>query len=187
MSELSCFSRAMVGEAMERGETNERRERKQRTDEPLTLLFAHTDTDPELYDVSALPPSVLEALEADSFWCLSKLLDGIQDNYIFAQPGIQRQVKRMRELCERVDGAFPLPSSSLLLPPSSFSHASPRFARTRTLSYSFSETRLTSSLSATPNSSTSAPPRIPLGRIHPIRLPVDELPIDERDERQVHR
>lgn len=68
----------------------------------LTPLIA---TDPEEYDVSALPPSVLEALEADSFWCLSKLLDGIQDNYIFAQPGIQRQVARMKELCSRVDGA----------------------------------------------------------------------------------
>ena len=62
-----------------------------------------TDSDPELYDVSALPPSVLEALEADTFWCLSKLLDGIQDNYIFAQPGITRQVARMKELCSRVD------------------------------------------------------------------------------------
>ena len=60
--------------------------------------------DPETYDVSALPPGVLESLEADSFWCLSKLLDGIQDNYIFAQPGIVRQVARMRELCSRVDG-----------------------------------------------------------------------------------
>lgn len=63
--------------------------------------------EPEQYDVGALPPSVLEALEADSFWCLSKLLDGIQDNYIFAQPGIQRQVARMKELCSRVDGESP--------------------------------------------------------------------------------
>jgi hypothetical protein len=66
------------------------------------------DGDPELYDVSYLPPTALEALEADTFWCLSKLLDGIQDNYIFAQPGIQRQVARMKELCHRVDGTFPV-------------------------------------------------------------------------------
>lgn len=51
---------------------------------------------------------MLAALEADSFWCLSKLLDGIQDNYIFAQPGIVRQVGRMKELCKRVDGESPL-------------------------------------------------------------------------------
>lgn len=63
------------------------------------------DADPETFDVSVLAPEVLEALEADSFWCLSKLLDGIQDNYIFAQPGIQRLVKKMETLCGRVDGA----------------------------------------------------------------------------------
>lgn len=62
------------------------------------------ESDPELYDVALLPPHALEALEADSFWCLSKLLDGIQDNYIFAQPGIQRQVRRMSELVARIDG-----------------------------------------------------------------------------------
>ena len=43
-------------------------------------------------------------IEADSFWCLSKLLDGIQDNYTFAQPGIQNKVRQLKELIERVDG-----------------------------------------------------------------------------------
>jgi len=68
------------------------------------------DCDPEDYDISALPPEALLALEADTFWCLSKLLDGIQDNYIFAQPGIHRQVARCQELCARVDGRFRLQS-----------------------------------------------------------------------------
>lgn len=67
------------------------------------FLGSYIDSDPEEYDVAALPAGVLDALEADCFWCLSKLLDGIQDNYIFAQPGIQRQVAKMRELCSRVD------------------------------------------------------------------------------------
>uniref|UniRef100_A0A093VMP3 TBC1 domain family member 22B n=1 Tax=Talaromyces marneffei PM1 TaxID=1077442 RepID=A0A093VMP3_TALMA len=44
-------------------------------------------------DPGQLPRSVLDAVEADSFWCLTKLLDGIQDNYIYAQPGIQRQAE----------------------------------------------------------------------------------------------
>lgn len=48
---------------------------------------------------------MLNAIEADSFWCLSKLLDGIQDNYIAGQPGIQRSVRRMSELVARIDGA----------------------------------------------------------------------------------
>lgn len=63
-----------------------------------------TDTDPELFDVGHLDATVLSAIEADSFWCLSKLLDGIQDNYISQQPGIQRLVKRMSELVKRIDG-----------------------------------------------------------------------------------
>jgi TBC1 domain family member 2 len=49
----------------------------------------------------------MNAVEADSFWCLSRLLDGIQDNYISAQPGIQRSVKRMAELVARIDGLLP--------------------------------------------------------------------------------
>jgi hypothetical protein len=53
---------------------------------------------------------VLNAIEADSFWCLSRLLDGIQDNYIFAQPGIQRSVRRMAELVGRIDGISLRPS-----------------------------------------------------------------------------
>ena len=46
------------------------------------------------------------ALEADCYWCLSKLIDGIQDHYTFAQPGIQRQIFRMREVADRVDSAL---------------------------------------------------------------------------------
>ncbi|KAE8257592.1 hypothetical protein A4X13_0g2253 [Tilletia indica] len=67
------------------------------------FLSAYIDSDPEQYDVAHLPSHALQALEADTFWCLSKLLDGIQDNYIFAQPGIQRQVKLMAELVARID------------------------------------------------------------------------------------
>ena len=57
-------------------------------------------------DPSQLPRSVLDAVEADSFWCLSKLLDGIQDNYVFAQPGIQRQVAALRDLTTRIDSGL---------------------------------------------------------------------------------
>ncbi|KAL4998112.1 rab-GTPase-TBC domain-containing protein [Aspergillus recurvatus] len=54
-------------------------------------------------DPGQLPRSVLDAVEADSFWCLTKLLDGIQDNYIYAQPGIHRQVRALRDLTMRID------------------------------------------------------------------------------------
>ncbi|CAG9855309.1 unnamed protein product [Phyllotreta striolata] len=42
-------------------------------------------------------------VEADSFWCLSKFLDSIQDNYVFAQIGIQKKVLQLEELIKRVD------------------------------------------------------------------------------------
>jgi hypothetical protein len=65
-----------------------------------------TDADPEEFDAIFLEADILSAIEADSFWCLAKLLDGIQDNYITAQPGIQRQVKRMCELVQRIERGF---------------------------------------------------------------------------------
>lgn len=66
-----------------------------------------TDPDVEFgMDPGQLPRPVLDAVEADSFWCLTKLLDGIQDNYIHAQPGIQRQVAALRDLTSRIDGAL---------------------------------------------------------------------------------
>ncbi len=66
-------------------------------------------TDPNIesgMDPGQLPKPVLDAAEADSFWCLTKLLDGIQDNYISAQPGIQRQVGALRDLTTRIDAGL---------------------------------------------------------------------------------
>lgn len=57
-------------------------------------------------DPGQLPRSVLDAVEADSFWCITKLLEGIQDNYIYAQPGIHRQVRALRDLTMRIDSAL---------------------------------------------------------------------------------
>lgn len=68
-----------------------------------TFLSAYIEVDPEKYDPGKLPKYVLDAVEADTFWCLTKLLDGIQDNYIHAQPGIQRQVAELKELTQRID------------------------------------------------------------------------------------
>lgn len=54
-------------------------------------------------DPANLPPQVLADVEADAYWCLTKLLDGIQDNYIHAQPGIHKQVAQLQDLCTRLD------------------------------------------------------------------------------------
>ena len=71
-----------------------------------SIRWPPKDSDPELFDPAYLPPNALNAVEADSFWCLSRLLDGIQDNYIHGQPGIHRGVKRIAELVTRIDGQF---------------------------------------------------------------------------------
>lgn len=45
-------------------------------------------------------------VEADCYWCLSKLIHGIQDQYTHAQPGIQRAVYRIHELVRWVVGGW---------------------------------------------------------------------------------
>ena len=54
----------------------------------------------------AVPTAERDDIEADSFWCLTKILDGIQDNYTFAQPGIQLKVKQLEELVRRIDAGL---------------------------------------------------------------------------------
>ncbi|KAK9465268.1 rab-GTPase-TBC domain-containing protein [Lipomyces arxii] len=70
------------------------------------FLSAYIDAEVESYNPGLLPKEVLDVVEADTFWCLTKLLDGIQDNYIFAQPGIQRQVAALKELTQRIDSTL---------------------------------------------------------------------------------
>ena len=61
---------------------------------PLALLrLAHA-----FIQLQAIYPIVSLQVEADSYWCLCKLLDGIQDHYTYAQPGIQRTVFHLKEL-----------------------------------------------------------------------------------------
>ncbi|XP_007892457.1 TBC1 domain family member 22B isoform X1 [Callorhinchus milii] len=69
----------------------------------VVFLSEHVEEDVENFDVTTLSEEVQRNIEADSFWCMSKLLDGIQDNYTFAQPGIQKKVKALEELVSRID------------------------------------------------------------------------------------
>ena len=70
------------------------------------FLGSYLDCPVENFDPTVLPNDIREAIEADSFWCLSKLLDGIQDNYIHSQPGIIRQVNSLRDLTNRIDASL---------------------------------------------------------------------------------
>ncbi|KAF5301818.1 hypothetical protein FQA39_LY10603 [Lamprigera yunnana] len=60
----------------------------------------------ELLSIDTLSEEERDAIEADSFWCLSKFLDGVQDNYTFGQLGIQQKIHQIQELIRRVDGTL---------------------------------------------------------------------------------
>nr|XP_045625969.1 TBC1 domain family member 22B-like isoform X3 [Procambarus clarkii] len=74
---------------------------------PFFIVFLHEVVPKEekldTYDVELVAEEDRAVVEADSFWCMSKLLDGIQDNYTFAQPGIQTKVQQLGELMKRID------------------------------------------------------------------------------------
>lgn len=57
----------------------------------------------ESFDPGLLDKHDLDKIEADTYWSLTKLLEGIQDNYIHAQPGIIRQVNELKDLITRID------------------------------------------------------------------------------------
>ncbi|EPQ20100.1 TBC1 domain family member 22A [Myotis brandtii] len=70
----------------------------------VVFICEHTEEeDVDIADVSRVPADVLRNVEADTYWCMSRLLDGIQDNYTFAQPGIQMKVRMLEELVGRID------------------------------------------------------------------------------------
>jgi len=70
---------------------------------PFFVVFLSEFVDnPERFD-STVGGDFLNDIEADTYWCLSKFLDAIQDYYTFAQPGIQRTIFKLNELVGRVD------------------------------------------------------------------------------------
>ncbi|KAG7823789.1 hypothetical protein KL909_002526 [Ogataea angusta] len=62
-------------------------------------LCDHVDM--EAFNTNQLPQELINCIEADTYWCLTKVLDTIQDNYIHEQPGIIRQVSELRDLVKR--------------------------------------------------------------------------------------
>ncbi|KAJ7947463.1 Rab-GTPase-TBC domain containing protein [Quillaja saponaria] len=69
----------------------------------VVFLSEHLEGSIHNWSISDLSLDKISDVEADCFWCLSKLLDGMQDHYTFAQPGIQRLVFKLKELVRRID------------------------------------------------------------------------------------
>jgi hypothetical protein len=55
------------------------------------------------FDPARLLAAARARIEADTYWCLSRLLENITDNYIHQQPGILRQVQELRNLTAKID------------------------------------------------------------------------------------
>lgn len=70
------------------------------------LLSQHFDGPMESWDIETLSEESMYAVEADAYWMLCKLLDGIQDHYTNAQPGIQRTVFKLKELVRWVKSSL---------------------------------------------------------------------------------
>ncbi len=76
---------------------------------PLILVFL-TEVLPTVNqdNIYEIPESILDEVsaddlikvEADVFWCLSKLVDDIQDNYTEMQPGVHKIINKMKKLIE---------------------------------------------------------------------------------------
>jgi hypothetical protein len=52
---------------------------------------------------SDVSEDALREIEADSFWCFSKLLDGLQDLYTKDQPGLYKMLETLSSVIDRVD------------------------------------------------------------------------------------
>ncbi|CDR95083.1 TBC domain containing protein, putative [Babesia bigemina] len=53
--------------------------------------------------VDRLTERDLEEIEADSFYCLSRILSHMQDNYTENQPGVYKSLNRLKDLMKRID------------------------------------------------------------------------------------
>ncbi|KAL3506802.1 hypothetical protein ACH5RR_032184 [Cinchona calisaya] len=69
----------------------------------VVFLSEYLEGSIDNWSMADLTPEKISSVEADCYWCLSKLLDGMQDHYTFAQPGIQRLVFKLKELVRRID------------------------------------------------------------------------------------
>ncbi|CAM9502600.1 unnamed protein product [Chrysoparadoxa australica] len=79
---------------------------------PMYLVFLSehmdecTEAEAQSVDVSQVGADLLQEVEADAYWCLTKILDNIQDHYTAMQPGLQRMILRLEELVKRIDSSL---------------------------------------------------------------------------------
>jgi TBC1 domain family member 2 len=73
----------------------------------LTEYVSHPNQE-NIYDLTEKELDEIEhddliKVEADTFWCLSKLVDDVHDNYTDHQPGVHKIMHKMKKLIEQAD------------------------------------------------------------------------------------
>ena len=86
-------------------EVESEKEEKEEEEEETLLLNSDDilQLDVQTFDPGRLSARVISLIEADTYWCLSRLLETITDNYIHEQPGILRQVSELKTLISKID------------------------------------------------------------------------------------
>lgn len=69
----------------------------------LMLVFLQPFCDFNLLTDTGPTGPQLPDVEADCFWCLTVILDNVQDSFFPSSPGIQRSLVRIQEIIGRVD------------------------------------------------------------------------------------
>lgn len=57
----------------------------------------------KLENIDNVPENIMKEIEADCFWCFSKLLDGLQDLYTKDQPGLYKILENIKNVIDRVN------------------------------------------------------------------------------------
>ncbi|PVU90706.1 hypothetical protein BB561_004754 [Smittium simulii] len=74
-------------------------------------IFVSNYLDIQIFDITPenienISKSDFEGVEADCFWCLTNLIGKIHDSYTFTQPGIQRQIIKLKDLVQHINPAL---------------------------------------------------------------------------------
>jgi len=72
----------------------------------ITVFFKQFAKDIEVHnmgDLTHITDEDLNNIEADSYWCVTAFIDGIQDHYTESQPGIQAMMLKMQDIIQKVD------------------------------------------------------------------------------------
>jgi len=76
---------------------------------PFLVVFMAAEQDVALFSeldvekLASMEGDILGNIEADAYYCFTKILDSIQDHYTSGQPGIQRMVMNLSNIIRRID------------------------------------------------------------------------------------